>query len=106
MRLVLLFPNACSCVRLELTYDHPRDFALLRVERWESERVTQYGGIEDLDADVAVEQGGDDGNDEEDGVAESLEIVAISCTGDTLKEKLGSIRCLRYQRSTNLGTSG
>jgi len=39
------------------------------------EDVAEDGGVEDLDADVAVQQGGDGAGDEGDGVAQGLEGV-------------------------------
>lgn len=61
--------------RGQRTEYHPDPFALLVVERGEFEQVDEDGGVEDFDADVAVEEGGDQAGDDTDGVAKGLESV-------------------------------
>ena len=67
-----------------LTHCSPRELALLRVEWWESESVSEHRSIEHFDSDVAVKQRGDDRNDEVNRVAQCLKIVAIAGRGNAL----------------------
>ena len=59
----------------QLTEYCPSHLALLALQRRELEYIPQYGSIQDLDTNVAVQKRGNHRADEVNGVAEGLKRV-------------------------------